>query len=193
MHPTFRFPTSLSNYSGFHMYLVIACSLKSTSKSRLLAEAAERSLKSLGREVELINLRDFPLPFCDAEGAYADPHVATLSKKIIESEGILIACPIYNYGVNAALKNLIELTGQNWQEKVIGFLCAAGGTGSYMSIMGLANSLMLDFRCFILPKFVYATGNAFEETRISDEGVEQRISELGHTMIRISSALRENP
>jgi len=175
------------------MYLVIACSLKSTSKSLVLAEAAERSLHSLGREVELINLRDYPLPFCDAEGAYGDPNVKTLATKILEAEGILIACPIYNYGVNSALKNLIELTGQNWQEKVIGFLCAAGGTSSYMSIMGLANSLMLDFRCFILPKFVYATGAAFDEARISDEGIEQRISELGHTMIRISSAVRENP
>ncbi|MCA8988559.1 MAG: NAD(P)H-dependent oxidoreductase [Planctomycetaceae bacterium] len=174
------------------MYLVIACSLKSSSRSKILAEAAHRSFTSLGKPAELISLRDYPLPFCDAEQAYADPNVAILAEKILKAEGILLACPIYNYGVNSALKNLIELTGRNWQEKVIGFLCAAGGQGSYMSIMGLANSLMLDFRCLILPKFVYATGDAFDEARIADEGIEQRISELAHSLIRISHAVRED-
>ena len=44
-----------------------------------------------------------------------------------------------------ALANLVELTGRLWENKVVGFLCSAGGPGSYMSIMGLANSLMLDY------------------------------------------------
>ena len=34
---------------------------------------------------------------------------------------------------------------------------------SYMSVMAYANSLMLDFRCVIIPRFVYATGSAFAE------------------------------
>lgn len=174
------------------MYLVIASSLKSTSRSMILAQSAERAIKSLGREAELLSLRDYPLPFCDAEGAYGDPNVATLSEKIVTAEGLILACPIYNYTVNSALKNLIELTGRNWQEKTVGFLCAAGGASSYMSIMGLASSLMLDFRCLILPKFVYATGEHFDGDRITDEGVEQRISELARSMIRVSSALRED-
>ena len=109
------------------------------------------------------------------------------------AEGILIASPIYNYSINSPLKNLIELTGRNWQEKVVGFLCAAGGASSYMAIMGIASSLMLDFRCLILPKFVYATGNHFEEDRITDEGVEQRITELARSLVRISTAMREYP
>lgn len=175
------------------MYLIIASSLKSTSRSLILAEAAERSLKSLGREVELIKLRDYPLPFCDGETAHGDPRVSLLAEKIVSAEGILIACPIYNYSINSSLKNLIELTGRNWQEKVVGFLCAAGGASSYMAIMNFAGSLMLDFRCLILPKFVYATGNHFEEDRITDEGVEQRISELARSLVRISTAMREYP
>ena len=59
--------------------------------------------------------------------------------------------------------------------------------------MNLANCLMLDFRCLILPKFVYATGHHFDEGRIIDEGVEQRITELARSLVRISTAMRENP
>ena len=58
---------------------------------------------------------------------------------------------------------MIELTGSSWEDKIVGFLCAAGGTTSYMSVMAYANSLMLDFRCVIIPRFVYATGNAFDD------------------------------
>ncbi len=175
------------------MYLIIACSKREQSNSRLLAEAAQRAVKSLGHEVELVHLKEYPLPFCDGETAYSDPNVAILAEKIVQAEGVLLACPIYNYSINAMLKNMIELTGQNWQEKVVGFLCAAGGTSSYMSIMGIASSMMLDFRCLILPKFVYATGESFEGNRINDENVEQRIVELSRSLICIGTAMRNNP
>ena len=60
----------------------------------------------------------------------------------------------------------------------MGFLCAAGGKGSYMSIMSLANSLMLDFRCIVLPRFVYVTGESFEGDRLADPKIDQNIQEL---------------
>ncbi|MDP6500219.1 MAG: hypothetical protein QF847_03295 [Candidatus Marinimicrobia bacterium] len=61
---------------------------------------------------------------------------------------------MYNYDVNAAAKNLLELTGSGWNEKTVGFICNAGGDKSYMSVMSFANSLMLDHRCKIIPCFV---------------------------------------
>jgi FMN reductase len=58
-----------------------------------------------------------------------------------------------------------------------------------MSVMGFANSLMLDYRCLILPKFVYATGRAFEGDDISDPIIEARIQELVETFVRVADAL----
>ena len=72
---------------------------------------------------------------------------------------MIVAAPVYNYDVSASAKNMIELTGNAWEDKMVGFLCAAGGMSSYMSVMAYANSLMLDFRCVIIPRFVYATGD----------------------------------
>ena len=74
-------------------------------------------------------------------------------------------------------------------DKIFGFLCAAGGRNSYMSVMSLANSLMLDFRCYIIPKFVYATKNDFEEDKIVNSDIKGRIKELGSELIRVSKAL----
>ena len=171
-------------------YLIVACSLNPESRSLVLARQAEEALSSAGATVDFINLKTTPLPFCDGDSVYARPEVQSVAEQVHKAEGILLSVPIYNYDANAAAKNLIELTGKAWEDKVVGFLCAAGGQGSYMSIMSLANSLMLDFRCIVLPRFVYASGKSFEGDRISDPEIELRIGELADQMIKISRSLK---
>lgn len=113
--------------------------------------------------VQLVDLRDFSLPLCDGQSAYANPATQQLSSILEETDAAIFAVPIYNYDINAAAKNAIELVGRNLENKVAGFLCAAGGQRSYMSVMAVANSLMLDFRTVIVPRFVYAGGDDFNE------------------------------
>ena len=71
----------------------------------------------------------------------------------------------------------------------MGFAFAAGGQGSYMAPMQLANSLMLDFRSMILPQFVYATGDCFQGDSISDSDVQQRVTGLANELVRVATAL----
>jgi NAD(P)H-dependent FMN reductase len=134
--------------------------------------------RSEGVEALLIDLRDFPLPFCDGESAYGHPSLAALSKIVSDARVVIIATPIYNFDTSAVLKNLIELTGDSWENKVVGFLCAAGGAMSFMSIMSLANSLMLDFRCLIIPRIVYAMQADFSDGVFRSAELRQRILEL---------------
>ena len=173
-------------------YLVIACSLNPESKSRIMAKAAQKSLESKKSDVELIDLAELKLPLCDGATVYGDPAVQELAAKVEAADGILISTPIYNYDINAAAKNLIELTGRAWTEKVAGFLCAAGGQGSYMSVMGVANSLMLDFRTVVIPRFVYATGDQFQGSDIAHEDLSERIEQMADELLRFTSALRAN-
>ena len=168
------------------MILIISSSLRSESCSRLLAQEAQRVLEQERHTVALLDLRDTPLPLCDGGSAYQHPNVARVGELLAQADAVLVATPIYNYDANAAVKNLIELTGSGWEDKVVGFLCAAGGTASYMSIMSLANSLMLDFRSVIVPRFVYATSDAFADGRIVDEEVSQRVAELALAAVRLS-------
>ncbi|MDX9973754.1 MAG: NAD(P)H-dependent oxidoreductase [FCB group bacterium] len=170
-------------------YLVISCSLNPRSRSRILARAAHARLLNIGIESTLIDLQDYTLPFCDGFTCYDDPAVQHLTRIIQDADGILVAAPIYNYDVNAAAKNLLELTGSAWTEKVVGFLCAAGGRTSYMSVMAFANSLMLDFRCAILPRFVYATDTAFRGNNITDETINERLDDVVAALLRFARAL----
>ena len=135
-----------------------------------------------------MDLRQMGLPMCDGgEAAEADPRV---SKSIGHADAILLCTPIYDYDVSAATKNLIELTSTAWVDKVVGFCCAAGGRTSYMAAMGLAGSLMLDFRCLIVPRFVYATYDDFDNDQIDNPAIVQRIGQLAADLYRIGSALK---
>jgi FMN reductase len=167
--------------------LIISASLHSDSNSRLLAREAERLLLAAGEQVTFLDLRDLPLPFCDGEKAYDHPNALQADAYIAKASGILIATPIYNYDANAAVKNFIELTGDAWENKVVGFLCASGGPGSFMSIMGLANSLMLDFRCLIVPRFVFAMGGAFADDKITDAKILARVDECASTLAKLAA------
>lgn len=170
--------------------LVISCSSHPGSKSRILAQAAFAELGNVGSEAEFIDMRDHIIPLCDGATTYGHPSVAVLSEKIASARAVILATPIYNYDANAVAKNLLEHTGRSWNGKVVAFLCAAGGPGSYMSIMGLANSLMLDFRCFVVPRFVYAHDKmAFDESGIVSADLHGRVAGLCAEVVRIGDAL----
>jgi NAD(P)H-dependent FMN reductase len=172
------------------MILIISTSLRGDSNSRILAHEAKRLLEQDGHEATLVDLRDHPLPLCDGGPAYSHPSVALIGDLLARASAVLVATPIYNFGANAAVKNLVELTGSGWENKAVGFLCAAGGMGSYMSIMSLANCLMLDFRSVIVPRFVYATGKAFADGRIADDEVAARVAELARETARLGRLLK---
>jgi FMN reductase len=171
-------------------YLVVSTSGNPDSNSRRMGRLAFAHLQKAKADCVWLDISELGLPLCDADKCYTQPSAQKVSKAVEAADGILIATPVYNYDVSAAAKNLVELTGSAWEEKVVGFLCAAGGMNSYMSVMAFANSLMLDFRSVIIPRFVYATGRAFEAEELKDEKVGERIAELAAELIRFTEALR---
>ena len=178
--------------------LVLSCSMNPESRSARLAERAMTALERQPVDVDarLIDLRHRRLPVCDGAEAHADAGADEIRQAIERADAVILALAVYNYGANAAAKNVIELTGKAWHRKVVGFLCAAGGSGSYMSVMPLANSLMLDFRCLIVPDFVYATKQAFDGPRhesVPLDPIPQRIDALCAEVVRLGQALRDAP
>lgn len=169
--------------------LLIGASLNPNSNSQILAQQTQQQLQGQGRDTYLLDLRQRTLPICDGRSAYTHPDVVNLTETVREAKGIIVATPIYNYDVNANIKNFLELTGDAWREKVVGFLCAAGGQGSYMSVMPFANSLMLDFRCIIVPRFVYATASAFDNGQLVDTKIQSRLTEFVDCFVEMTEAL----
>jgi FMN reductase len=146
---------------------IVATSLDTRSKSQLLARYAASLLAERGVSYTLLDLRDTP----------------ELAAPLAEATHVVFAVPIYNYEVNAAAKQVIEDHGDALEGKTVGFLCQAGGQRSYMSVLSFANALMLDFRCWIVPRFVYATGNDFDGDQ-PGEPIRHRVAELVESLLK---------
>ena len=60
-----------------------------------------------------------------------------------------------------------------------------------MAVMSFANSLMLNFKCIIVPRFVYASATSFdnEKREIIDSKIKKRIEELSDKVTSLTKAL----
>ena len=164
--------------------LIIATSLNPDSRSQKLAEIALEEAKKHNLEAEILDLRQFPMPLAGTDTSWDDETATLLKNRMQQFKRFIFAVPVYNYDVNAAAKNLIELCGGSYLEgATAGFICTAGGKSSYMSILNMMNYLMLDFRVWIVPRFVYATDTDWTSKNWQDpkslkSELRQRIGQL---------------
>ena len=165
---------------------IIATSLNPESKSQILATKLEAYLKDQGVGVELVDLRQHDLLTAGSPGCWEHKDLEHINGVIGRATHIVFAVPVYCYDVNSAAKNVIELMGRSFTEKVVGFMCTAGGQGSYMAVMGMANHLMLDFRSVIVPRFVYTSGADWTEDGELKADCEDRIGMLYEDLKRVS-------
>lgn len=168
-------------------HLIVSCSLSARSRSAQMSDHLVKAIRTRGAEAELVDLRLVELPLCDGGDAYEHPNAQVVADQIEAADSVTLAVPIYNYDVGGAARNLIAMTGKVWTEKVVGFIGAAGGERSHMAIMGLASSLMLDFRSIIVPRYLYAAKSVYPGGPPNDV-VAKRIDFLASDLIRFANA-----
>ena len=88
-------------------------------------------------DVELLDLRDYPLPFFEeamppglAKDQYSNPIVVKWRDKIREADGFIICSPEYNHGYPAVLKNALDYTYFSWARKAVAFVSWGGAGGA---------------------------------------------------------------
>jgi NAD(P)H-dependent FMN reductase len=105
--------------------------------ARWIAEAAaERPDFTL----EVLDLRDWPLPFFDqptspARGGsgYSNPVVERWRDRLGEFDGFVATAAEYNHGPTAVLKNALDTAYTEWNRKPIGFV-GYGGVGGARAV-----------------------------------------------------------
>jgi chromate reductase len=90
--------------------LVFAGSSRAGSYNQKLAQEAAEIARKQGNHVKIIDLKDFPMPFYDADlEAKGMPQNAKRFRDLmIESDVIVIASPEYNGSIPAVLKNALD-------------------------------------------------------------------------------------
>jgi len=87
-----------------------------------------------GAEYELLDLRDYPLPFFDESNSpeglqrnYTNEVARKWSTKIDAMDGFIIVTPEYNHGIPGVLKNALDWLYLEWNKKPVGFVSYAPG------------------------------------------------------------------
>jgi len=90
-----------------------------------------------GVEVELLDLRDYPLPHFDEpvspmwrKGQYDNENVQRWAARIADGDGFIIVSPEYNHGYPAVLKNAIDYIYPEWVHKPVGFVSYGNAGGA---------------------------------------------------------------
>jgi FMN reductase len=157
--------------------LIIATSFNAKSKSHVMAQECRRRLEQRGVSAEVIWLRELELPFAGSPQAEGNPNRRILQDAIARSTHIVFAMPIYNGDVNGAARNVVNLGGE-FASKTVGFLCAAGGSRSYMAVFSIGASLMFEYECWIVPRHVYAEKNDFTSGVLTNPEILNRMEKM---------------
>jgi NAD(P)H-dependent FMN reductase len=101
-------------------------------------------------DAEIIDLRDFPMPFFDevASNAWApsqNPIAQRWQKKIGEFDGYVFVTAEYNHSMPAVLKNALDYASPEWNKKAAAFVGygAVGGSRAIEHLRGIAAELQL--------------------------------------------------
>ncbi len=156
---------------------ILNSNLSPGGKSAHLADTLASLFAESGHEAKVFNLGELDLPACDGSTCYKNEKTISLTAALADTEAIVLISPIYNYDLNAAAKNLIELTGNSWKGKAVGLVVTAGADRSYLSPLAFMNSLSIDYRCLVSPRYVYVTREDFtpEGTLSRDSPVVPRL------------------
>lgn len=86
-------------------------------------------------DFQLVDLRDYPLPFFNhplppASGKYA-PEAKSWAETVEAGDGFLIVTPEYNHGYPAVLKNALDHVYRKWNRKPVAFVSYGAAGGGY--------------------------------------------------------------
>lgn len=132
----------------------IAVILGTTREARLADKPAkwlmDIAAKHASMDFELLDLRDYPMPFFDevASNAYVpstNPVAQQWQKKIAEFDGYIFLTGEYNNSVPAVLKNALDYAYPEWGRKPVAMMGygSAGGVRSVQHLREIAVELQM--------------------------------------------------
>lgn len=160
-------------------------SLNKESRTSILIDEVIVSLEKKKIKVEVIDLRDINLEFCDGrptEEYNADMQKALKTIKNADAE--IIGMPVYQYSIAGPLKNFLDITTEAFNYKVVGIAMNSGGIRSYLA----ADHLMrvLSFEAWALPimPIVHTQIKDFENNKIKNEKVLEKIEQMTDALLK---------
>lgn len=186
--------------------VAVAGSIRSASYNRRVLDTAVEAARAAGAQVQLIDLREYPMPIFDQdlEAQGGTPDAAKELRRIFRaSDGMLLASPEYNGSLTPLMKNTIDWISRADDEgpslsgfsgKVAAIMSAS--PGALGGLRGLAHlrAILSGINVLVLPKQVavsHAADAFMEDGSIKDPKRREGVQQLAQSLVKTAARLRE--
>ncbi|MDJ0573628.1 MAG: NADPH-dependent FMN reductase [Xenococcaceae cyanobacterium MO_234.B1] len=169
-------------------------SLRVQSYSAKALQQAIARVEALGAEVEILDLREMNLPFCNGGDEYPHyPDVIKLRDTVKEADGLILATPEYHGSVSGVMKNALDLMSfEHLSDKVVGMISVLGGQSNSNALNDL-RIIMRWVHAWVIPEQI-AVGQAWqafnEEGKLLDEKLSKRFDQFAQSLVNNTGKLR---
>jgi len=183
--------------------LVFAGSLRSDSYNKKLAREAAETAGKMGARVTLIDLKDFSMPFYDADLEVSDgmpKNAKRLRDLMIASDAVVISSPEYNHSIPAVLKNTLDWVSRSekgggskeaFKGKKFVIMSAAAGKSGGASALGHLRAIIEDCGGEVLQHQV-SVARAYENGALESASVKKELHKGLQQMIGNKLAQNED-
>ena len=162
----------------------ISGSLLPGSCTRMALDIALQGAQHAGASIQLIDLRDYELPFCAGKIGELEhsEDVVRLRQALQQAQGVILGTPVYHGSFSGVLKNALDAMGfEEFEGKIIGLVGVSGGAlGAADALTGL-QVVSRSLHAWVIPQQVSIAEawKVFEaDGKIKDHGVERRLKRL---------------
>jgi len=183
---------------------VIVGSTRQERQSDKLAKWVAAEVEKVA-EAEVLDLRDYPMPFYDEPGSARympernpGPEITKWLNKLTEFDGFVVVTPEYNRALPGVLKNAIDVMGHEIDNKPVA-LVGHGSSGGAQAIATLRISLP-GVGAVTLPQALFFTdsvGNAIDEAGVLKEelqdnpyGPQANLRQQAELLVKYAEALK---
>lgn len=172
----------------------IAGSLRTESYTHKALGLAAQRVEALGAEIEILDLRQMNLPFCDGADEYPEyPDVKRLQETVEQADGLILATPEYHGGMSGVLKNALDLMSfTELSDKVAGVISVLGGQSNSNSLNQM-RVVMRWVHAWVIPEQI-AIGQAWQafdkEGKLLDEKLSQRLDKFAESLVENTQKIR---
>jgi chromate reductase, NAD(P)H dehydrogenase (quinone) len=200
-----RTPGELFTMSAKPRILAFAGSLRRDSYNKKLVRIAAKGAEEAGADVQIIDLRDLPLPVFDEDlerEQGAPENARTLKALLVQSDGFLISAPEYNSSITAALKNAIDWASRPapgepgllaFRGKVATLLSASPGALGGLRGLVHVRSILGNIGVIVLPEqlAISKAAEAFQaDGSLKDPTQQATAQELGRKLAAFLAKLK---
>jgi FMN reductase len=173
------------------VHVVALCgSLRPESYTRRALEIAAAQMRADGATVDLVDLAELALPFCDGPNDSDDhPGKRALKERVGRAHGVLLGSPEYHNSYSGVLKNALDLlSSEDVKGKLFGLLGVSGGEAGAINTLGHLRYVVRGIGGWSLPVQISIPNawKAFEGDRLKDAKQEERLRAFAGELVRFA-------